>query len=454
MPGLAVLVRIPARSLLRVLYRQPDRVPVRDWDRTEEQPVVTLQIQSRNSEAVAPAGVLAQDRFAVLDSLRGIAAITVVLFHAQIVSNLRNLEIVRSGELLVDFFFVLSGFVIAHAYLNRIADRRGFGEFLLLRLGRLYPLHLFMLALFVGFELAKSAMPGFGNASDPAFTGTNEPQFLISNLLLLQDVWPTWTLTWNTPSWSISAEYVVYVAFAVVALCLRRRVGWTVAAAVVVAPVLISAFADDGMETTSQLGLVRALFGFAAGVLLYLVVNEWIATRRSATAGAGETSLLWTAAELAALDAILLVLGYGRGTPLAYLAPFVFAAAIAVFAVEAGHLSRLLKMRFFIFIGALSYSIYLTHMFVLLRFTNLARLSDSALGTSLLQRVGETERYGDGIDPGNLLVGDGLVVLVVVLTIAMSYLTYRFIELPGRNACRLLAKRLFGQVPRERAMQA
>lgn len=404
---------------------------------------MTVQTQSYRPEAVVVAGQAVHDRFVVLDSLRGIAAVMVVLFHAQIASHLRDLEIVRASELLVDFFFVLSGFVIAHAYLTRIADRRSFGEFLLLRFGRLYPLHLFMLALFVGFELAKSAMPGFGNASDPAFTGTNEPAFLLSNLFLLQDVWPNWTLTWNTPSWSISAEYVAYVAFACVAWCLGRKAGWLVSAAVFTAPLLIFVFADDGMETTSQLGLVRAIFGFAAGVLLYIVVNGWIGAHRPAPSVAGETSLWWTAAELAALDAVLLMLGYGRGSALAYLAPFVFAIVIAVFAVEAGYVSRLLKARPFLFIGMLSYSIYMTHMFVLLRFTNLARLADSLLGTSLVRRLGETERYGDGIDAGSLLAGDCLIFLVVALTVAMSYLTYRFIEVPGRAASRSIAWRVF-----------
>lgn len=404
---------------------------------------MTLQAQLCQKDAAEAVTTAGQARFEALDSLRGIAAVMVVLFHAQIVSNLRGLEVVRSGELLVDFFFVLSGFVIAHAYLTRIADGRSFGEFLFLRFGRLYPLHLFMLGLFVAFELAKSMLPGLVNANDPAFTGTNEPKFLLTNLVLLQDLWPSWTLTWNTPSWSISAEYLTYLVFAAAVLCLRRWIGWAVAAMLVAGPVLIFSFADDGMETTSQLGVVRALFGFAAGVMLYLIVKNWIGSRRRAPS-TGEASLMWTAAELAALDAVLFLLAYSRGTAFTYFAPFVFAGVIAVFAVEAGHLSRMLKMRSLIILGTLSYSIYMTHMFVLLRFTNLARLSDSALGTSLLQRVGHTERYGDGIDPGNLLAGDLLVVTVIVMAVAFSYFTYRFVEVPGRNLFRHLAAQMFG----------
>ena len=108
------------------------------------------------------------------------------------------------------------------------------------------------------------------------------------------------------------------------------------------------------------------------------------------------------------------MLAYSRGTSLTLLAPLVFAGVVAVFAVEGGHLSRLLRCRFLLLLGALSYSIYMTHMFVLLRVTNVARASDKFLGTSFLQHVGHTDRYGDGIDAGSLLAGDMLMAAVVV----------------------------------------
>src|SRR6266516_6694053 len=94
-------------------------------------------------------------RFVVLDSWRGIAACLVALFHLDAYSHLYDVPFLRNSWLFVDFFFVLSGFVIAANYQQRLLDGFGVGRFLLLRLGRLYPLHFAMLALFIAFELVK-----------------------------------------------------------------------------------------------------------------------------------------------------------------------------------------------------------------------------------------------------------------------------------------------------------
>src|SRR5712691_8834418 len=94
-------------------------------------------------------------RFVVLDSWRGIAACLVALFHLDSYSHLYGVPFVRNSWLFVDFFFVLSGFVIAANYQQRLLDGFGIERFLLLRLGRLYPLHFTMLALFIGCELLR-----------------------------------------------------------------------------------------------------------------------------------------------------------------------------------------------------------------------------------------------------------------------------------------------------------
>ena len=167
-------------------------------------------------------------RFDVLDSWRGIAAVMVVLFHSQVSSHIWPIPLVRAGETFVDFFFVLSGFVIANAYAARIASARDFGRFIVLRFGRVYPLHLVMLALFVAVECAKALAPGIGDPADPAFSGSNAPGAIVTNLLLLQAFGIHDTLTWNTPSWSISGEVFAYLLFGFGALVAGRRL-WVVA---------------------------------------------------------------------------------------------------------------------------------------------------------------------------------------------------------------------------------
>ena len=73
------------------------------------------------------------DRFVSLDGLRGIAAIAVMLFHV-------SLGYMPGGSLAVDFFFCLSGFVIALAFGKRFANGLSFRAFAKARFARLYPM--------------------------------------------------------------------------------------------------------------------------------------------------------------------------------------------------------------------------------------------------------------------------------------------------------------------------
>ena len=92
-------------------------------------------------------------RYVALDSWRGIAACLVALYHFDAVSHVWGLPLLRHAWLFVDLFFVLSGFVIAANYQQRLLAGYGAGRFILLRLGRLYPLHFVMLAVFVALKL-------------------------------------------------------------------------------------------------------------------------------------------------------------------------------------------------------------------------------------------------------------------------------------------------------------
>ena len=81
----------------------------------------------------------AAHRFTALDSLRGIAALGVLLHHLPATNGLAVLPLAGAGSLFVDLFFVLSGFVIAASYGERLADGFSVRRFALLRLGRVVP---------------------------------------------------------------------------------------------------------------------------------------------------------------------------------------------------------------------------------------------------------------------------------------------------------------------------
>src|SRR6266496_1761059 len=93
--------------------------------------------------------------FAPLESLRGLAALVVVIYHAVWSNPVTGLHFFQNGALMVDFFFVLSGFVIAHSYGGKLRSFTENVRFLFLRIGRLYPLHLAFLLVFLGIEVAK-----------------------------------------------------------------------------------------------------------------------------------------------------------------------------------------------------------------------------------------------------------------------------------------------------------
>jgi peptidoglycan/LPS O-acetylase OafA/YrhL len=97
-------------------------------------------------------------RFIALDSLRGLVALAIVFFHMGNFGWIAGLTPLRSGWMLVEFFFVLSGFVIAASYGQRLAHGYPRWRFMLIRLGRVYPLHIVTVALFVAARAAWSSV--------------------------------------------------------------------------------------------------------------------------------------------------------------------------------------------------------------------------------------------------------------------------------------------------------
>ena len=114
------------------------------------------------------------------------------------------------------FFFVLSGFVIAYNYFYKIFKFQDILKFQKKRFLRLYPLHIIMLTIFLFIEIAKYfAEVKFGlKANNEAFT-TNNLQTFLANIFLIQNYFIS-KLTFNTPSWSISAEFYTYFLFALI----------------------------------------------------------------------------------------------------------------------------------------------------------------------------------------------------------------------------------------------
>jgi len=371
------------------------------------------------------------NRFEALDGWRGVCACLVVLFHFHGYSPVYESPLVRNSYLFVDFFFVLSGFVIAWNYAHRLASRDEVRRFLILRVGRVYPLHVFMLFCFLAFETAR-LLNGLGQPTPPAtFTGETQPGAVLSNLLLVQSLHVHDSLTWNGPAWSISTEVWTYVLFALVCAGLGLRL-WMLAVAAIVPPLALLYLSKTGMDTTYDWGLLRCVFGFALGVACYHV------HRNRPRGGRPANAVLATAIECVLVAAVIAFVSMVDKTSWSLLAPFVFALAVLVFASEDGLVSRVFRTAPLKWLGKLSYSIYLTHFFVVLLVPVVVkRVLHVDLWTPMQTASGQyVLAYGR-----NDLEGTLWYALVIALTLAFSAFTYRWIETPGRDWSRRWAGR-------------
>lgn len=249
-----------------------------------------------------------------LDGLRIVAACAVVVLHYsdyfkdQAVGRFM-IEHAWHFNLFVDLFFVVSGFVIARQYLDHVGDAASTGRFLWRRIARIYPLHLATLAFYVAVAIALGS--GVARSDNPA----RYPFSDLPSQLLLLHAFDGARLTFNFPSWSLSAEMFCYVLFPVLAAIVARRKALVVA--LVVLPALANSLYAEFAGTApwadwiNKGGAFRALPGFNLGIACYLYRDR--IARWPAVPGALVTALTafillgWLLPPMAALVAIYAV---------------------------------------------------------------------------------------------------------------------------------------------------
>jgi peptidoglycan/LPS O-acetylase OafA/YrhL len=347
-----------------------------------------------------------------LDSLRIIAACAVVVLHYS--DYFKDLPVGRfmvehvwHFNLFVDLFFVVSGFVIARQYYGDVGKGPAVGRFLWRRLARIYPLHLATLAFYVAIALALSL--GISRTDNPA-------RYPLSDLpaqILLLHAFVGERLTFNFPSWSLSAEMFCYLLFPLmVAITARRKVLVT---ALFALPVLANTLWAVTMRTEpwadwiNHGGAFRAVPAFSLGIACQLY-RERIA-RWPAMPGLLISSL-----------AAFMLLGSWL-TPMTALAAIY---AIAVLAIQPDCSGRdtwlsMLKLDRF---APLTYSCYMLHIpIATVVITFGARLLSFA-------------------SPGTRLV---LAPVAVIVLAVASVLSFRKFETPARRYLTDLYDRRFAQ---------
>ena len=164
-----------------------------------------------------------KQHFLILDGLRGVAAFAVVVFHFMewIITDFTK-NFIAHGFLAVDFFFCLSGFVIAYAYDNRI-EELGIKKFFKLRFIRLHPLVVFGSVLgLLGFFLDP-----FSNEAAATTSGMIALVFLSSLFLIPFPVLADRgfnLFSFNAPAWSLFWEYIANIVYALILRKLSRSI--------------------------------------------------------------------------------------------------------------------------------------------------------------------------------------------------------------------------------------
>jgi len=286
-------------------------------------------------------------RFVTLDFYRFIAASGVVFLHFFSLHTQDRLLTFLTWDfaLFVDFFFILSGFVIAFAYAETLNNTSDVLIYLRRRLARIYPLYFLTLMFFVG-----AALTGISHYA----TRSDSPS-VVSQLAMVTS-WSLHThLPFNFPAWSISVEWAMYLLFPFIAL-ISRRLGFLFLPAIIVVGFFVNEmYLASGFVPAHawifNVNPIRALPSFAIGMLIATQVKRY-----NIRYG------FWMGL-CAFLASIVMMSAHSN----VYAVLFMF--SLSIFLSAGGELadrSRLFNSRICEALGDASYSVYMLHIIVMM----------------------------------------------------------------------------------------
>lgn len=208
-----------------------------------------------------------------LTTLRGILAIMIVFYHYNynMVSNKVNFSflspIFQNGYYAVDGFFTLSGFVISYAYMDKLSRLRFIQvlKFLILRLARIYPVHILTLFFYAivlwGFNLK---LPGNHSLID-----------FVYNVLLINSWGVCKDFNWNGPSWSISSEWFLYLVFPFLAAIFHKLKNFKTNILLILLVLFNEFYIKQNNISAANFfldrGIIRGFFQFLYGILAFRI---------------------------------------------------------------------------------------------------------------------------------------------------------------------------------------
>jgi len=293
---------------------------------------------------------------------------------------------------------------------KNIIDRHSFSKFLGARFARIYPLHFFMLLISVLIIFIAGANPVFNPAAIP------------THILLLQSFGIHKIFTLNVPSWSVSAEWWSYMIFPLIVLCISKRKWLAVACCsifIIAAylsimyllprtnPIDPSVPVPHDLNSTFDYGFLRGMAGFITGMMLYLLYQS------------DRIKSIFKKDILSFASCIVVIAAMHFGINDALYVPL-FALLILAFASNDGYVTKLCNNRVLQYLGDISYSIYMTQLIILFFVPAIIQAS----GITIPKIADKTFAFSTGIL---------YCLFILVLSVALSSLTYRKIEVPLRK---------------------
>ena len=357
--------------------------------------------------------------YAALDGFRGLLAVFVAIYHTIWISHPQTWRFFDNGPVIIDLFFAFSGFLMWRLYVDKLQTKDHAKAFIKRRFARLYPLHAFMVLVFVAFAVARLMAHKAGIAHQspgevlPFHPGASENWFsLFQNLTMLNAVGLSDSLTFNPTSWTVGAEFLTYFLFVAMMMWFRPKRLFDfllIAGGVTVIYGALSRIRPS-MDMTYDYGFWRCVAGFYVGVLAavsFPKIRAAVLQKLSYISGSVlEISVVATCVAF-------VILASGR---LQFLVgPFIF-VFVVVFAADKGVVSKLMTNRVFQYLAKISYSVYLVHVIISIVF---------AIGL---------ERTLGALPTG--WAGDFWLAVYLCIVIAASHCTYHLIERPGGRLLR------------------
>ena len=375
-----------------------------------------------------------------LTPMRGIAALLTVIYHVDLmIGNGGDMLVKKSHTMLlsrmylmVDFFFILSGFIMFYVYgkmFSSNVNKKSFKKFTIARFARVYPLHLFTLGYCIVLFFISERM---GIPKNPVLQTENNFFSIFTNTLLLHSMnFHNW-FNWNHASWSISVEWWAYMLFPFLVAPISKMnsgkkaiiaimcfMGYLAIAffiiPIVTIPKEIPFVKIDpsqlSINVAFQYGYIRCLCGFILGMIVYQAYNaKWL------------SNFIANGYILIVLTFIAFISMHFNLPDFVTIIPFPFILLCGAYGSNG--IDNFFANKFLQRLGDWSFSIYLVHQ-------------------PLLFTIGSIMSYLNPMDPNKpvsgpppkpeMLTGWVICIAFLILTLAISFVTYRFIEVPARN---------------------